>query len=166
MIKGILTFDFARYQWTISDEETVETEIPNADNVAEMLISGIKSVQPNIRKSLMYAAHIRITFDLKLLEIVLKANGVDATLDLKAQLDGAVNALILQYGETSQTYTFSHDRILEAFRELLLADYGSNKELATFRLATGRALVEESRLRERETWLFVSANSLLPKHSA
>ena len=166
MIKGILTFDFARYQWTISDEETVETEIPNADNVAEMLISGIKSIQPNIRKSLMYAAHIRITFDLKLLEIVLKANGVDATLDLKAQLDGAVNALILQYGETSQTYTFSHDRILEAFRELLLADYGSNKELATFRLATGRALVDESRLRERETWLFVSANSLLPKHSA
>mmetsp|Transcript_5696 Transcript_5696/g.13418 ORF Transcript_5696/g.13418 Transcript_5696/m.13418 type:complete len:1146 (+) Transcript_5696:103-3540(+) len=155
MHKGILTFDFAQYQW-ICDEKKANTGIPNADNVAELLIRDIKSIQPDIRKSLMYAAHIRIKFDLKLLEVVLKANGVDkiANLSLKEQLDSAAKAMILQHEEGSKMYTFSHDRILEAFRESLPADLGSNEELASFRLATGRALVEESKLRKRDSWLF------------
>lgn len=125
-----LRFDFERCIWDWDVEEIEKQDI--TDNVVELLVGKIHSIQLEVQEVLKLAACIGNRFDLETLSII--SNKDKAWLVVNLEI--ALNENLL-YPLEGEGYMFAHDRIHQAVYSLI-----ANEDKKKLHLTIGRLLLK------------------------
>ena len=155
-LKGILSYSLITYKWTWDITKVDASSL--SDNVIDLVTANISKLPPKLRRALAIAAYIRswLVVDILLGLMQVEEDPVECVHELRCMLDLAVSQGCLQ--REGSNYKFSHDRIKEAFHQLI--PVGDERDAMHLRI--GRYLMEKANdsLLGEDWMLFIAADHL------